>query len=202
MGEDMSEESGPRARPAVESAAIYQPMERTPRKWPYIVSIAVLAAGALCLGAGYAYSTNSAGQWRSTADKASRSLASMTSERDGLSEKITSLTSQLSDTNSKLNVTTTQLNDANARIRTLANEKAQLGDDSAILAELVVASQNVSIEMSTCINDLQKLQTYLVDYRSYDQASLLSYIRGINTQCNTARADSDRLTQKIQGIGK
>lgn len=189
----MSDDPGPEARPSA---------ERRPRKWPYIVAIAVLAAGALCLGAGYAYSTNSADQWRTTADKTSRSLASMTAERDGLSQKNTSLTSQLGDTNSKLNHTTSQLNDANARIRSLANEKAQLGDDTAILAELVVASRNVSTQMSTCISDLQELQTYLVDYRSYNQASLLSYVRGINSQCNSARADSERLTQKIQGIGK
>lgn len=202
MGEDMSEEPGPEARPSVEGAAIPQPVERRPRKWPYILAIAVLAVGMLGLGAGYAYSTNSADQWRATADKTSRDLASMTAERDGLSEKNTSLTSQLSDTSSKLNDTTSQLNDANASIRSLANDKAQLGDDKAVLAELVVESKNVSMEMSTCIRDLQKLQTYLVDYRSYDQATLISVVRGVNSECNTASADSDSLTQTIEGLGK
>lgn len=185
------------------------PVGRRPRKWPYVVAIVVLAVGVLGLGAGYAYSTNSAEQWRATADRTSQDLASMTAERDDLSEKNSSLTTQLSDTTSKLNDTTSQLNDANSRIRSLANEKAQIGDeaallavDAAILAELVAASQNVSAQMSTCISNLQTLQTYLVDYRSYDQAALISFIRGINSQCDTARANSDSLTQKIQGIGQ
>ncbi|MHA7300436.1 hypothetical protein [Pseudarthrobacter sp. MDT1-22] len=173
------------------------------------MTIVVLAVGLLGLGAAYAYSTNSAGQWRATADKTSRNLASMTAERDGLSEKNTSLTSQLSDTKSKLNDTTSKLNDttsklndASARIRSLANEKAQLGDDTAFLAELIASSQNVSTQMSTCIRDLQKLQTYLVNYAAYDQAALISFVQGVNSECNTARADSDSLTQKIQGLKK
>jgi hypothetical protein len=177
-----------------------QRAERRPRKWPYVLAIVVLAVGVLGLGAAYAYSTNSADQWRATADKTSRNLASITAERDGLSEKNTTLTSQLSDTKGKLNDTTTQLNDANARIRSLANEKAQVGDNAAFLAGLVLDSQNVSSGMSTCIRDLQTLQTYLVNYSAYDQAALISFARGVNSECNTARADSDSLTQKIQGL--
>lgn len=160
------------------------------------------ALGVLVLGAGYAYSTNSVNQWRAAADTTARDLGSMTAERDGLSEKTVSLNSQRSDTNSKLTDTTSQLNDANARIRSLANEKAQLGDNSAFLAELVVKSRTVSTEMSTCIRDLQKLQTYLVNSGAYDQASLLNVVRGVNSECNTARADSDSLAKTIQGLGK
>lgn len=196
----MTQEPGPGDLPPVDGAAIHQPGERNPRKWPYVVTIVVMAVGLLGLGAAYAYSTNSAGQWRATADKTSRNLASMTAERDRLSEQNTSLTSQLSDTNGKLNDTTSKLNDASARIRSLANEKAQLGDDTAFLAELVATSQNVSTQMSTCIRDLQKLQTYLVNYAAYDQAALISFVQGVNSECNTARADSDSLTLKIQGV--
>jgi septal ring factor EnvC (AmiA/AmiB activator) len=179
--------------PSRDIGGALQHAERRPQKWPYVVVIVVLAVGVLGLGAAYAYTTNSADQWRATADTTSRNLASMTAERDGLSEKNTTLTSQLSETNGKLN-------DANARIRSLANEKAQLGDNTALLAELVAVSQNVSTEMSTCIRDLQKLQTYLVDFRSYEQATLISVVQGVNSECNTARAESDSLTQKIQGL--
>jgi hypothetical protein len=186
--------------PGRDAGGAVQPVERRPRKWPFVVAIAVLALGVLSLGAGYAYSTNSADQWRAAADKTSRDLGSMTAERNGLSEKNTSLTTQLTDANNKLNTTTTQLNDANARIRSLANEKAQVGDEAATYAGLVVDSQKVSTGMSTCIDKLQNLQTYLVNYTDYDPASLISYVRGINSQCNTARADSDSLTQTIQGL--
>jgi Tfp pilus assembly protein PilV len=186
--------------PTTDVNGALQRAERKPRKWPHIMTIVVLAVGVLGLGAAYAYSTNSAAQWRATADQTSRNLASITAERDRLSEKNTTLTSQLSDTNGKLNDTTTQLNDANARIRSLANEKAQAGDNAAFLAGLVVDSQNVSAGMSTCIRDLQTLQTYLVNYSAYDQAALISFVRDVNSRCNSARADSDSLTQKIQGL--
>ena len=193
---------GPGSHPWSDDGAAVQPLPQRPRRWPYITAIVVLALGVVVFGSGYAYSTNSANQWRATADKTSLDLSSMTAERDGLSEKITSLNSQLSTTNSKLNDTTSQLNDANGRIRSLANEKAQLGDNTAFLTELVAASQKVSTEMSTCIRDLQKLQTYLVNSNLYDQASLISVARGVNSECNTARSDSDALTKTIQGLGK
>lgn len=200
---------GPVPHQWTEAGGTLQPVARGPRRWLYITAIIVLALGVLGLGAGYAYSTNSAEQWRVTADKTSRDLASMTADRDSLASQLADTTTkfhdattQLRDTTTKLNDTTSQLNDANGRIRSLANEKAQLGDNAAVLAELVAASQNVSTEMSTCIGDLQKLQTYLVNSSAYDQASLLRVVRGVNSECNTARADSDSLTQKIQGIGK
>ena len=152
----MNDEPAPAYLPPMAEAAVPQPGQRRPRKWPFVLAIVVLAVLVIGLGAAYAYSTNSADQWRASSDKASRSLASMTTERDGLSSKNTSLTDQLRTANSKLTDTTNQLNDANARIRSLANEKAQLGDSTAILAEVVATSQNVSTEMSTCIRDLQK----------------------------------------------
>ncbi|WP_427134939.1 hypothetical protein [Pseudarthrobacter sp. S9] len=44
------------------------------------------------------------------------------------------------------------------------------------------------------------MQTYLVNYAAYDQATLIKFVQGVNSECNTARADSDSLTQKIQGL--
>lgn len=194
----MAQEPG-QARPLADGVN-HQREGRRPRRWPYVVTIVVLAVALIGFGAAYMYSTNSANEWRAQANEHSKILVSMTTERDGLLEKNAALTSQLSDTSSKLNDTTSELNDASARIRSLANEKAQLGDDTALLAELVVSSQNVSTQMSTCISDLQKLQTYLVNYNAYDQAALISFVEGVNSECNTARADSESLTRKIRGL--
>lgn len=188
-GEDAEHWKAHQVLPSSEDSR--HPTSRGPQRWPYVVAIVVLAAGALGLGAGYAYSNRSADQWRSTADNTSRDLAAMVAERDDLVKENAVLSSQINDT-------TTQLTAANARIRSLANEKAQLGDNAAFLAELVVMSHNVSSEMSACISDLQRLQTYLVDAASYDAASLIAVVRDVNTQCNAARSDSDALTRKIQ----
>lgn len=201
-GDLESGEPGTETGSLSEAGSSFQREGRRPRRWPYAVTIAILVGGLLALGMGYAYSTDTAEQWRSTAEKTSHDLASMTAERDGFAQKNKTLTSQLGDTTSKLNDTTAQLNTANDRIRSLANEKAQAGDTAALFAELVGASQKVSRELSACISDLQKLQTYLVNYSAYDQTSLLTYVRGINSECDKARSDSDSLTRYIQGLGK
>lgn len=172
------------------------------RRWPYIATIAVLGAGVLLLGAGYAYTINSAQQWRITSEKTSRDLSSMTAERDSLNQKNQTLTSQVSDKTSKLDDATNQLNSANDRIRSLANEKAQVGDTAALLAELVATSQKVSGEMATCIHEHQNYETYLGGPRPYDQVSVESRLRSLNSACAVAYNDSNNLTRAIQGQNK
>jgi len=188
--------------PAAGEVEPAQTAARRTRRWPYIATIVVLAAGLLALGAGYAYSTNSAEQWRTTSEKTSRDLASMTADRDSLTQKNTTLTSQLGDTTNKLGDTTTQLNTANDRIRSLANEKAQVGDNVAMLAQLVAASQTVSGEMATCIHEHQNYETYLDGPRPYDQVSVQSRLQSLNSVCAVAYKDSDSLTRTIQGLSK
>ncbi|VXC57168.1 hypothetical protein [Arthrobacter sp. 8AJ] len=196
----MIENPGPGGLLPLGMETVPLPQNRRQRRWPYVLTIVVLSVAVLGFGAAYAYSTNSAEQWRATADKTTRSLTSMTAERDALSAKNADLNKQLNDSNSKLNDTKNQLSDTNARIRSLANEKAQIGDNAAFLTEVVAASQNVSSKMSTCIADLKKLQSYLVNFTAYEQASLISFVQGVNSECNAAQADSDSLTRTIQSL--
>ncbi|UKA73562.1 hypothetical protein [Arthrobacter sp. FW306-06-A] len=106
---------------------------------------------------------------------------------------------QAGDLRTQLGKVTDQYKTATDRIRSLSDEKAQTGDEAAHYATLVVMSQNVTAGMDLCIKDLQKLQTYLVDFDSYDSASLLNYARQINSGCNQARADSEALSKKLAG---
>jgi chromosome segregation ATPase len=152
----------------------------------------VLFLSAAALGAAFLYSTNSAQEWRNSANASEEKVASMTRQRDDLKVQVGGLQTQLTDM-------TTQYNAATDRIRSLSNEKAQVGDKNASLATLVVMSQNVTKKMDSCIKDLQELQTYLVNSASYDTASLVNYGRQINTGCNNARADSDALSKKLAG---
>lgn len=189
------------------------PLYRAPRRWPFIVAIVVLALVAAGLGAAFAYSTYSAQEWRSTANKTSddlaktsNDLASMTKQRDSFKSNAQDLQNQLDDANSQLTETqqklagvTTDYNTASDRVRSLADEKAQAGDAAAYMQTLVSMSQGVTSEMDTCISDLQKLQTYLVDFSSYDPDALISYARQVNDGCNKARADSEALSKKLAG---
>lgn len=188
--------------PVAGEVASVQTAGRRKRRWPYIATIVVLAAGLITLGTGYAYSINSAERWRATSEKTSRDLGSMTSDRDSIAEKNTTLTSQLGDTKGKLNDSSTQLNAANDRIRSLANEKAQVGDSAAILVEVVATSQKVSGEMATCIHEHQNYETYLGGPRPYDQVSVQSRLQSLNSVCVVASRDSDSLTRTIQGLSR
>lgn len=179
-----------------------QPALRRPRRWPYVAAIVFLAAGLLTLGAGYAYTTNSAEQWRSISEKTSLDLASMTGERDDLAQKNKTLTSQLGDTTSKLNDTATQLNSANDRIRSLANEKAQVGDRAAVLAGLIAASQKVADETAACIHQHQDLELFLSGPRPYDHALMLNLYKSVDLVCDVAWRDTNSLTSAIQGLSK
>lgn len=179
---------------------------RAARRWPFVVTIVVLSLMAAGLGAGFAYSTYSAQEWRSSANKTSDDLAAMTKQRDNfksdaqdLQRRLDAVNSELADTQEKLAGVTTDYNTATDRVRSLADEKAQVSDDAALMATLVTMSQGVTAEMDTCIGDLQKLQTYLVDFSSYDSEALITYARQINDGCNKARADSDALSKKLAG---
>lgn len=137
----------------------------------------------------------------------------MTKQRDGLkiqtqelqtrlddtTTQLTDTRNQLADTEKQLDDMTTQFNTATDRVRSVANEKAQAADDAALMTTLFDMSREVSQGMDACIENLQKLQTYLVDYSSYDSDSLISYAGAINSDCNQARSDSDALSKKLGG---
>jgi len=172
------------------------------RRWPFVLSIVVLAMLAACLGTGFVYSNNSAQSWRDSSTKAAsdlastkRDLASVTQERDtlrGVRDELTRAQSSLADVTSKYN-------SASDRIRSLSNEKAQIGDQAALMTGFVTMSHQVTQEMDQCISSLQTLEGYLVNAKSYDPVSLGNYTQGINKGCNQARADSDALSKKLAG---
>ena len=151
------------------------------------------------LGVGYAFSTKAAQEWRTTANSSASDLQSVSTERDSLKSTVGELQIKSDDLQTKLDDMTTGFNSATDRIRSLADEKAQVGDGAALLAEGLVMSQSVTTQMDTCISDLQKLQTYLVDFRSYDSESLITYARNINDGCNRARQASADLSKKLGG---
>lgn len=172
---------------------------RHPKRWPLIVTVVLLVLVAAVLGIGYAYSTQSAQEWRSSANATAEKLQAMTVNRDDLKSQVSDLQSKTSDLQVKLDDMTTEFNNSTDRIRSLSDEKAQVGDDAALLVEVLALSQNVTFQMDSCITDLQKLQTYLVDFKSYDSTSLIAYAGNINDGCNQARKDSAALSKKLGG---
>lgn len=163
---------------------------RKRRRWPVIVSMIGLSLVAVVLGVGFAYATHSAQEWRDAAVSSDKALDEMTTQRDDARAEV-------DDLRGRLDKVTADFNASTERIRSLSNEKAQAGDNFAVAATLVAKSQNVTAGMDACIKDLQKLQTYLVNFDSYEPSSLLTYARQINEGCNKARTDSDNLSKEL-----
>lgn len=182
--------------------AIAKPALQRPRRWPYVATIVVLAVGLLTFGAGYFYSTNSAEQWRASSDKAARDLDYMKAVRDDLTQKNSTLASQLADTTKQLNDATKQLSSSNERVRSLANEKAQIGDTAAVLTTLVANSQKVTSETAVCIHAHQDLESFLGGPRPYDHAAWQSRSTSVDSVCEVAYKDATSLTGAIQGLGR
>ncbi len=136
------------------------------------------------------YSNSSASAWQADAQKQSAALAAMTAERDA---RVT----ELGEVKSKLDTTTGNFNQAAARIRALADEKAQVGDQAAILAEVTALSQSVTAELDACVNQLQQLQGYLINFDSYSADAVVTVLQEVNDGCNTAQDDNAALAKMI-----
>ena len=52
-------------------------------------------------------------------------------------------------------------------------------------------------ELDTCVDRLQQLQVYLVDFESYDLEQLMSFARETNDGCNDAQADNAALAAAL-----
>lgn len=167
------------------------------------VVIVLLSLALFVTAGGLAYISHVAQSWRDTADRTTKVLNSTRQQRDDLGTQLAATQTQLATTRSQLATTqadlattqkdlgdlTTGYNTATDRIRSLADEKAQIGDQAAFLAETVALSDTVTQELDGCVSNLQKqkLQSYLIDFQSYDQVELMQYITDINDGCNKAR---------------
>ena len=172
-------------------------VEAAPRRWPY-VALSVILAAALAGVSIALVSTMETGQaWRATAMQRAADLRTMAAQKDDLAAQLKTAQAGLASARSTLADTTARFNAATARIRTLADEKAHVGDQAALLAEAVLLSKQVSSELDTCISDLQQLQGYLVNFQSYDLTWLASYAGEVNRGCDRARSDNAALAQKL-----
>jgi hypothetical protein len=163
------------------------------RKWLRLAVTAALAITAGVLAALLIYTNSSASAWQVEAANKSAALASMTSERDA---RVT----ELGNVKAELDTTTEKYNEAAARIRALADEKAQVGRQAAILAEVTALSQDVTTELDTCVDQLQQLQGYLINFNSYNADAVVTALQAVNDGCNAAQDDNAALAKMIADL--
>jgi septal ring factor EnvC (AmiA/AmiB activator) len=161
------------------------------------VVIVLLSLALLVAAGGFVYSARSAQSWRDTAGRTANTLKSTQQQREAIKTQLAATEVQLDSTKKNLAGVTTKYNQATDRIRSLADEKAQVGDQAAILAETIALSRTVTQELDTCVNNLQALQGYLVNYQAYDSTSLIQYATDINGSCDSARSDNAALAKQL-----
>jgi len=101
---------------------------------------------------------------------------------------------EVAEAQADLAATREQLATAQTRITQLADEKAQLGDESAATQQLADyqarisrAAGDVATALATCIDGQQNLIGYLQNPQLYDAAALASFRADVDQYCGAAR---------------
>lgn len=119
--------------------------------------------------------------------------------------QLTQARADLEGTVSELAATRDQLSTAQARITQLANEKAQLGDDTALQRQLAdyqqrisTAAGNVATALNTCIDGQNQLIGYLQNPSAYNQADLTRFRSNVQTVCGNATDANATLQRELK----
>jgi septal ring factor EnvC (AmiA/AmiB activator) len=174
----------------------HQSVPAESRRGLWIV-IGLLSMSLFVAAGGFAYSAHSAQSWRDTSGRTARDLNSTRQQREDFKAQLAATQVQLEATKGDLATVTTNYNQATDRIRSLANEKAQVGDQAAILAETVALSDRVTNELDTCVSDLQTFSSYLIQYQGQDMTNLLGFAGKVDTDCSLAKSDNAVLAQRL-----
>ena len=104
----------------------------------------------------------------------------------------------------ELTSTRAQLDAAQQRITQLADEKAKLGDTTAVQQQLADyqpreshAAGKVATSLATCIDGQNKLISYLDNAAAYDATSLAGYRNDVRSYCDQATAANTALQREL-----
>lgn len=164
------------------------------------VVIVLLTLALFVAAGGFAYSTHAAQSWRDTAVRTANTLQSTQQQREAFKTQLAATQVQLDSTKKDLAGVTTQYNQATDRIRSLADEKAQVGDQAAYLLETVALSDRVTKELDTCVSDLETFSSYLIQYQGQDMTNLLDFAGQVDTDCHLAKSDNAVLGQRLAAL--
>lgn len=166
---------------------------RAVRVLAVLLVLVVLVAGGLVT---YLWRTTDAwrstsGDWEHLARQAATDLATTRADLDTARDDLAE--------------TREQLTTAQARITELADEKAQLGDDSAAQQQLAdyqarvsQAAGQVATALATCIDSQQQLIGYLLDAEQYEPADLERFRTDVDGLCAQATAANAQLQEELE----
>jgi hypothetical protein len=112
--------------------------------------------------------------------------------------------SDLEETRTELKAVQDQLATAQTRITQLANEKAQLGDESAAQQQLAdyqhrvsQAAGQVASALSNCIDGQEQLIQFIQTSSQWDPAQLATYRQDVENYCGSARSANTALQAEL-----
>lgn len=199
-----SEESGP-SMPSDEPVASEQPAtayeppmpttsDRPRRRRGALTVLSVLLVLALAL-AGYLWTTTRGYQ---------QLAASTEDQARTIGTELATTRAELDGTTAELEGVRTQLATAQARITTLADEKAQVGDDREAQRQLVDYQQRVSEAAGTvasalerCVQGQDQLIAYLENASAYDPAELRGFGTEVDGLCTSATEANQALQDEL-----
>ncbi|MCL3860095.1 hypothetical protein M1R94_03650 [Actinotalea sp. K2] len=157
-----------------------------------LLVLLVLALGSLST---YLYLTTEAWQ-----EHAERYLATA----EELGEEVWATQASLDGARAELEAVREQLRTAQGRIITLADEKAQIGDDREIARQLsdyqarvTDAAGRVALALDECVQGQQMLIGYLENAEAYDQEALDQFAVEVDTLCQAATEANIALQREL-----
>ncbi|WP_236120445.1 hypothetical protein [Cellulomonas palmilytica] len=184
--------SAPEPEPAVEAA----PGRRRSRVVPVLattLALVLIAGGALV-----AYLWRATDEWRASSAGWESLAATAAADLERTRGDLTAAQQVLDDTRE-------QLSTAQERITELANEKAQLGDDSAAQQQLVdyqarvsEAAGKVATALATCIAGQQQLITYMDSADAHEPGALRRFRDDVDALCGQATEANEQLQHELE----
>ncbi|MDR0483183.1 MAG: hypothetical protein LBH13_08565 [Cellulomonadaceae bacterium] len=166
-----------------------------------IVALSVITAAALALGTYFWYAAD---RWHDDSVAWQAKAHSHASDVSNLQTQLNTAETNLADAKASLEESNAQLTTATDRITSLANEKAQAGDQAATNQQLLdyqksvsTAASEVSSSLEACIAGQTQLIDALKDPGRYTDTSVAAFTTQLNTLCQRAKDANTQLQRQV-----
>lgn len=163
------------------------------RRSPWLVGYAVLVTIALLGACGLtAYLWYATDEWRSEADRREALATDLADRRDELA-------AELDQTERDLRATEEQLLEVQDRLLTLAEERAQTGDELEFTRMIAQDVAEVAADLQSCVQGQDVLIGVLEQPELYDPEAVDRVVADVRTNCSEALERSGELQQRLGG---
>lgn len=165
-------------------------VRRRPR---WLVAYALLVTLALLGVAGLAaYLWYTTDEWRAEAEHRETLATDLAEQRDELA-------AELDQAQRDLSATEEQLLEVQDRLLTLAEERAQTGDELELTRMVAEDVAGVAVELQSCVQGQDTLIGVLEEPELYDPEAVDEVVEEVRTACDEALQRSEELQQRLGG---